>query len=233
MSRHPWLPIIEPWLTKVRGTHGWAVGSAAPVPVEQAAHDLGVRVRTAALSPTLWGITWNDHEITISSHLSNCDRRFTIAHELAHIGQKRKFYPCADSDSEWLADWFARDLLLPREGLAKCDGAEDAMHDELRLRQIAQTWQVPDTTVLLQAALLTPVCQSSRVWIYHGRVLCSRCGDRTRLAGCLCASRSRAATTRRGLSPGHTRTAASALATGDNIDKRPTEGDGTVDRSHR
>jgi hypothetical protein len=178
-----WMSPVAAWLSEVRSAYGCRAQRTVAVPVEHAADQLGVRVAARPLSPTLWGVTWGAHDVTVNSRLRDHERRFALAHELAHVGQARGLLVDDYRSGEWQADWFARELLLPLDDLAKCRALRDTLHDRDGLRYIAQTWQVPETAVLLQAAWLgvTP-----EIWIHDGRVLCCRCGDRTPLAGCAC-----------------------------------------------
>lgn len=178
-----WHPLVDRWLAEVRGACGFTSRTSLPLPVEQAASTLGIRITTAALSPTLWGLTWNGHEVTVGSHLSKHDRRFALAHELAHIGQARGHVPDGPQVGEWIADWFARELLVPLESLACCPNGTDLVRDRSLLGHLADSFQVSESTVLLQAALLG---MAPRIWAHNGRVLCCRCGDRTPLPGCPC-----------------------------------------------
>ena len=101
--------------------------------MERAALRLGVKVTTAHLSPTLWGVAWGTDEIIVNSDLPSPERRFALAHELAHIGQARGFVSENHRNEEWLADWFSRELLLPIGQLDECHRLRDAHYDRADL----------------------------------------------------------------------------------------------------
>jgi Zn-dependent peptidase ImmA (M78 family)/GNAT superfamily N-acetyltransferase len=179
----PWQALIDAWLAEVRGMCSTGPRPELPFPVEEAAAALGVRVRTAPLSPTLWGLTWDATEVTLNASLPQQDQRFALAHELAHIGQARGYIADGPTYSEWIADWFARELLAPLETLAQLLSATDIPCGQPDVGRLAATLQVPLNALLLQVGLLGA---APRLWTHNGWVLCSRCGDRTPLPGCSC-----------------------------------------------
>ena len=178
-----WQSLVHGWLTEVRSACGLTARPAAPFPLARAASVLGVRVTTAPLSPTLWGLTWNADEVTINSQLSEREQRFAFAHELAHVGQARGYMIDGPRVGEWIADWFARELLAPLRQVARHLSGGNVVHHHGLVQRLVENLQVPESTVLLQAALLGA---APRMWTYNGRVLCCRCGDRTPLPGCPC-----------------------------------------------
>ena len=68
-----------------------------PVPVGKLAHDLGIKVSLASLSPSISGLIEPDDEasadfrIRINRYESDERQRFTIAHEIAHFLLHREF----------------------------------------------------------------------------------------------------------------------------------------------
>ena len=183
IAKPRWQSLMHGWLTEVRGVCGLTAQPASPFPLARAASALGVRVTTAPLSPTLWGLTWNADEVTINSQLSGQEQRFAFAHELAHVGQARGYMIEGAHVGEWIADWFARELLAPLQQVARHLNGSDVVHHRGLVWRLVENLQVPESTVLLQAALLGA---APGIWTYNGHVLCCRCGDRTPLPGCPC-----------------------------------------------
>jgi hypothetical protein len=145
--------------------------------VFEAAARLGVRVAERDLGPSLFGMTRGPRAVVVSSRLSAPERRFTLAHELAHILVKRGAAPWVQATwEERFADAFSRELLIPSTFLAKY-GPNDA-------ERLSRRLQAPLVAVLLQFASvgMLPALSCTA----DGGVLCVRCGDRSYVPGCTC-----------------------------------------------
>lgn len=149
-----WLLTIERWLHEARRVLHTHPGDVRPVAVEQAAAALGVQIVTAPLSPTLWGLSWGAERVLVNSDLAVPERRFALAHELAHVGQARGFLADDHRGGEQIADWFAQELLLPLHELAAWPHLREHGSNPRVLKAIADTWQVPAATARAQAGWL-------------------------------------------------------------------------------
>jgi hypothetical protein len=99
---------------------------------------------------------------------------FVFAHELAHALHRRgRFRSLHKADEEWFADWFARELLLPRRWLTD----RPLSHGQIAALGIGyETWA-------LQLAILGTAPSLMR---NRGRVLCRYCGTSAHRWGCEC-----------------------------------------------
>lgn len=90
-----------------------------PVDSEVVAARLGIRVEARRMAGSVLGATPSDSRIVINDALREPDRRFVLAHEIAHVLVKRGHAKFASSRVEELfADAFAAALLVPANSLA-------------------------------------------------------------------------------------------------------------------
>lgn len=138
---------------------------------------LGVRVRTQALGNTLQGLTVSEDEVILQRGLAETQRRYVLAHELAHILVRRgKLSFRSRRAEECFADAFARELLLP---------AGDIRHgSKWRASALCKRYGVSQEVVALQMAEvgLAPKLMRDR----DGSVLCVSCGHRQAMSDCPC-----------------------------------------------
>jgi Zn-dependent peptidase ImmA (M78 family) len=143
---------------------------------------LTVRVVLSDLGASMWGVTLDKDCVVVSSRLSGAERRYALAHELAHVLGRRTagLQDAGGWREERFADAFAREMLLP--GAEVRDAARDARR--LPVARLAERYGVHEGTVLLQAAAvgLAPVVQRTPT----GAVLCAHCGHRAHVPGCPC-----------------------------------------------
>lgn len=149
----------------------------SPFEIEPTARRLGVRVERRRLGRELLGLTFGSDRIFLNrSHPAGTSAAFTFAHELAHVLERRgAFSVAAPAGPEWFADFFARELLVPRQWLLR-DGPD-------RIEWLTtRRWAGP-SIVALQAARcdLAPA-----VFRHEEAVLCRDCGDRHPMPGCQC-----------------------------------------------
>jgi hypothetical protein len=142
------------------------VGLARTLAIEMSRRDLG---------ETLLGLTLDENRMLLHRKLRGARLAFVFAHELAHIQCRRgAFRGLARSDEEWFADWFARELLLPRRWLLD--------RDRWPRTQLGSLCVDGETAALQLAAL-----GSGPALMRNGsRVLCRRCGTRTYDWHCHC-----------------------------------------------
>jgi hypothetical protein len=161
----------------------------SPFRIEPTARRVGVRVERRRLGRELLGLTLGGERVLLNRrHPPGTSAAFTFAHELAHVLECRgAFSMAAPAGPEWFADFFAREILVPRQWLMR-DGP-DRIH-WLTTRR----WAGP-SVVALQAAR----CDLAPAVFRQGEtVLCRDCGDRHLIPGCDCvAIRARPARVRR------------------------------------
>jgi hypothetical protein len=76
------------------------------------ARELGITVLTRSMTESLWGLTIDAETVWVNSGLHSADRRFAIAHEIAHVLVRRgKARPPGITAEEAFADAFADALL--------------------------------------------------------------------------------------------------------------------------
>lgn len=161
----------------------WRAAGTGRVDLAEVGNRAGVRVLLSDLGPSMWGVTLAADSVVINRCLGALERRFALAHELAHVLRLRagRCLPEPAWREERFADAFARELLLPRavvRATASVSGAGGV--DDL-----AREYAVDRGTVLLQAAAvgLAPAVQTTD----EGRaVLCADCGHRPHAPGCAC-----------------------------------------------
>jgi Zn-dependent peptidase ImmA (M78 family) len=143
---------------------------------------LRVRVVVSDLGTSMWGVTLDRDCVAVSSRLSGVERRYAVAHELAHVLGLRaaRRQGTGGWREERFADAFARELLLPREDVraAAADGS-------VPVAALAGWYGVDEETVLLQAAavgLASPLQEPPG----GTAVLCVQCGHRAHVPGCPC-----------------------------------------------
>lgn len=85
---------------------------AARADVCLVARSLGIDVRVRGMG-AVQAVAVGDSLIGTSQPLSRTRGRFVLAHELGHILIHRGLLVAPDGTDEWVADWFARDLLAP------------------------------------------------------------------------------------------------------------------------
>jgi hypothetical protein len=137
----------------------------------------------------MWGVTLAADSVVINRRLGALERRYALAHELAHALRLQAGH--RQSAQAWreerFADAFARELLLPRVVVRDAARPIDA-------EMLAQEYAVDNGTVLLQAAAvgIAPRLQLSA---NGGAVLCADCGHRPHIPGCPCRAARAAAKT--------------------------------------
>ncbi len=167
---HPlerWLPEVDALVGALRGTQGVRFS------IEKVALRAEVTVDFRVLEGRLRGVTLNRNRMLLRRDLRPADANFTFAHELAHILCRRgHFDGLRPSEEEWFADWFGREMLLPRAWL----------RPDWQGSQLAAL-HVDRMTALLQlaAAGLAP-----RIMRYGDRILCRTCGTHHHVWGCEC-----------------------------------------------
>jgi hypothetical protein len=145
--------------------------------VKSIARRLGVRVERRSLGLDLLGLTLDSERVLLNREgLVGSARTFTFAHELAHVLERRgRFRGVSRHQSEWLADRFARELLLPRWWLV------GAAPEEIK-NAVNQRWLSPEI-VCMQAAAMGRAPDIIRG---HHSVLCHQCGERHARPDCRC-----------------------------------------------
>jgi IrrE N-terminal-like domain len=148
------------------------VGRPAPLNIERTAALLRIELAERDLGATLMGLTLDARRVFIHGALPRPRKLFVFAHEIAHVLRRRGWFATIPArDEEWLADWFARELLLPRRWLdAGSVRRQDAADVELE-------------TLALQLAV---VGQAPSIMRLGDRILCRHCGTAPRLWGCPC-----------------------------------------------
>jgi hypothetical protein len=137
--------------------------------------DLGIRLTARRLGAHLRGLTLDERDVLIHSDLRGAQRSFVCAHEVAHVLKRRgHFASVTKADEEWFADWFARELVLPRKLLV-------AYGARLPLAAL----HVDGQTAALQ---LAAVGLAPRVMRDCSTVLCATCGARPHRWSCECRS---------------------------------------------
>ena len=147
----------------------------AKLDVERVAARLRIEVRADNLGKDLLGLTIDSRSMVLHKRLRGAARAFVFAHEVAHALRRRAlFRSVSNSEEEWFADWFARELVLPRQA------ARQAWHDA----KIAAL-HITSATLALQLSALgaAPPLMRDRQ-----RVLCRTCGTRQYQLGCECAN---------------------------------------------
>jgi uncharacterized protein DUF955 len=168
--RHPlnqWLPEVDELVRDLRGLR------SVRFQLEKVATRAGVLVEWLPLRQRLRGLTLDGERIILDDQLRGAQANFTFAHELAHVFQRRNhFAGLRRSEEEWFADWFAREMLLPRAWLRR-------------------DWRGPDLAALhvdrMTAALqLSVVGRAPQIMRFGDRVLCGVCGAHHHRWGCEC-----------------------------------------------
>lgn len=132
--------------------------------VDKLAAVVGVELRRRDLGETLLGLTLDDHRVVLHRSLRGARQLFVFAHELGHVFRRRgQFVNVAAADEEWFADWFARELVLPRRWLT----------DRWPRTKLGSLHVEAETAALQLASLgLAPALMRN-----GSRVLCRTCGS--------------------------------------------------------
>jgi IrrE N-terminal-like domain len=167
-------PLGERLLAEVDEVIAFARGRRWPkLDVELVAARLDVGILCQDLGEHLLGLTLDDGGMLLHDQLAGAERAFVFAHELAHVLRRRgRFRSVGAASEEWFADWFARELVLPRR-VARWplnDAQVAALH-------------VSYETVALQRAVLD---ETPRLMRSGERVLCRECGTARYRPGCEC-----------------------------------------------
>lgn len=154
-------------------------GETGAVDIDECASTLGVHVRTRALRSPLLGLTSSADHVALRPGLTVNERRFVLAHELAHILIRRG--QCSvPGRGRWIeeafADSFARELLLPCADLRRVSAAT--------LPTTPRIFGITHATLLLQLAVLGLAPSIMR--LRDGLILCVKCGDRPGNPACSC-----------------------------------------------
>lgn len=150
-------------------------GGSAKLDIRRTAARLSVNITDRDLGRDLLGLTLDDRQVLLHKDLGGAKRAFVFAHELAHVLHRRgSFRSVTRRDEEWFADWFARELVLPRRAVTRAwhDGRLAALHLDYN-------------TVALQLAVMgaAPPLMRNR-----DRVLCRLCGTTQHRWPCQCAA---------------------------------------------
>jgi pyruvate/2-oxoglutarate dehydrogenase complex dihydrolipoamide dehydrogenase (E3) component len=86
---------------------------------------LGVRVELRSMHRSVLGATPSDSRVVINEGLEDTQRRFVLAHELAHVLVKRGVAPVDSRNEERFADTFAEALLVPNAALVAMVNVEE------------------------------------------------------------------------------------------------------------
>jgi hypothetical protein len=160
------------------------VGGAAKLDARRAAARLSIMIVERDLGDHLLGLTLDDKKVLVHPRLAGARRAFVVAHEIAHVLRRRGlFRSVSRDDEEWFADWFARELVLPRS----------TARQPWRETQLAAL-HVTFETVALQLSVLR---EAPALMRYRDRVLCRACGTVPRHPGCECAAWRRQSATAR------------------------------------
>jgi IrrE N-terminal-like domain len=141
--------------------------------IDGIAASLHLDLTRRSLGGSLRGFTLDEKRIVLDSSLYGARLSFVFAHELAHVLRQRgHFGGLTDRQEEWFADWFARELVLPRRWLSDSwpDTSIGCLH-------------VDAETVALQLAVLARCPALMR---NGSRVLCRTCGTRMHDRSCAC-----------------------------------------------
>jgi len=164
-----------------------ALDTGGAASTDTVARALGVRVTMVEMPNSLWGLTSSTTDIWINRSLPAGGRRYAIAHELAHVLVLRNTVRWAADDEEWLADWFAREWLLPLQKLAQFVASRPQGGCDLSclhsLEEASLHFRVPVTVCVLQGMRLGLLPSP---WLQGDRLLCRWCGDRRRVSRCEC-----------------------------------------------
>lgn len=144
--------------------------------IDATATAAGVEVRMASLGGVLLAASFSDTVVlNADRRVSAARRRFSFAHEVAHVLMRRGQMPWVGrKEEERWADWFACELVVPLQWLRRAKSLR-------QLRLVAD--EVADArTLALQLAALS----SQRIWKAGGEVICGHCGDSAFSDGCTC-----------------------------------------------
>jgi hypothetical protein len=163
---------VDEFVAALRGS------SPAPIDIDVVARRVSVDLVWRDLGDALLGLTLASGRVLL--HVGSLGERrgaanYVFAHELAHVLHRRgHFASVAREDEEWFADWFARELVLPRRwlpGRAPSSLAADLL--------VSFDVVGPQLAVIGYAPPL----------MRHGkRVLCRTCGARAHRTNCMCVS---------------------------------------------
>jgi hypothetical protein len=169
-------PLGDRWLTEVdRLVQPLRGRKITRFNLQEISRRAEVVLETQALQPGLLGLTLDSERVLLNQGLSGSLAAFTFAHELAHVYRRRGYFAgLRVREEEWFADWFAREMLLPRSWLSQSWRAQHlaALH-------------IDSETAALQLSVLGRAPAIMRV---RNRVLCRTCGTQHHRAGCQCAT---------------------------------------------
>jgi hypothetical protein len=150
-------------------------GGPAKLDIARVAARLRIDVREEDLGRELLGLTLGSGGVLLHRRLRGAARAFVFAHEVAHVLRRRAlFRSLPRSQEEWFADWFARELVLPRP-LAR----RPVHHAKLA------ALHVTSETLALQ---LSAMGMAPPLMRNGSRVLCRACGTRQHRRDCECAT---------------------------------------------
>ena len=151
-------------------------GSQSSSDVRAVVDGLGVEIRHRGLG-SLEGIAIGTALIAMSDTRPTARARFVLGHELGHILLHRGLLTAPEGAEEWVADWFARELLAPIRLLQTNPDADD--------RLLARRLRLPVQEVRAQLAafLILRGLDAKPSWP------CATCGTRAHYFGCQDCSR--------------------------------------------
>jgi hypothetical protein len=173
-NQHPFGPALRTEVDEI------VAALRGPLPrrldIEVVAGRLGIRVIRRDLGAALRGLAASEDTVLLHQRLTPAMAAFTFAHEVGHVLHRRgSFRGLRRVDEEWFADWFARELLLPRDWL---------QFTRWRAGGLAALGAGVET-VALQLAVLG---RAPGLMRYRERVLCRTCGSRLHRWTCPCAT---------------------------------------------
>lgn len=166
----------DPRLAELAATIRHCEPRSLRLSIDATAAAAGVTVRKANLGSVLLAANFADTVIlNTRGGVSAARRRFSFAHEIAHVLIRRGQMPWVRrKGEEWWADWFACELILPRQWLG---GRRSPRQLRLFADKIAD-----HKTLALQLATVS----AQHVWRAGNEVICGRCGDSAFFDDCAC-----------------------------------------------
>jgi hypothetical protein len=178
-----WYLTSEAALDQARGS---TAGSSQAFDVWAAAQRLKIRIVKCTFPSSLAGLTLDEGCVALAEHLPPTAARFVLAHEIAHVLVRRGHLRSpGTAQEEELADWFARELLLPLTTCRAAGGSVCCSAQALTnvARALAAAYEAPLSVPLVQFMRLTWL---PAILERQGEILCRRCGHRSLDPRCPC-----------------------------------------------
>lgn len=148
-------------------------GNGDPLDTAVALFRLTIEERT--LPTTMWALSHQSGQVWLQSGLPEGTRRLALAHEVGHFAHWRGHLRIDQRGSEWWADWFAYELLLPAAEIAPFDSPMQATQ---------ATGEAP--VVALAQWLRTRPADGLVAQTSAGQWACALCGHRNHDIACAC-----------------------------------------------